>query len=93
MHPSLPNPVSYLSWSHVGFAFVLVAFNSAVSQVLQLRIGTSLVIAALRCMAQLSIVAVIMQHVLIVKKLWVVVGITRMSFLAPEPFSRCVMVH
>jgi hypothetical protein len=45
-------------------------------------------IAALRCMAQLFVVAVILQHVLVVKKLWVVVGIARMSFLALEPFPR-----
>jgi len=42
MHPSPPNPVSYLSWSHVGLGLVLVAFNSAISQILRLRIGTAL---------------------------------------------------
>jgi ABC-type iron transport system FetAB permease component len=88
MHPSPANPASYLGWSHVGFGLVLVAFNSAISQILRLRIGTSLVIAALRCMTQLFVVAVILQHVLVVKKLWAVVGIARMSLLALEPFSR-----
>lgn len=88
MPPSSPNPVSHLNWSHVGLGLVLVAFNSAISQILRLRIGTSLVIAALRCMAQLFVISVILQHVLVVNKLWVVVGITRMSFLTLEHFSR-----
>jgi len=88
MHPSPLNTVSYLSWSHVGLGLVLVAFNLAISQILRLRIGTSLMIAVLRCMTQLFIVAVILQHMLVVKKPWAVVGIARMSFLSLEPFSR-----
>jgi len=43
-------------------------------------------IAALRCMAQLTVVAVILQHLLSVKKLWAVAGIACMSFLALETF-------
>ena len=47
MHPSLPTSVSHISWSHVGFGLAFIGFNSAISQVLQLRIGSSLIIAAL----------------------------------------------
>jgi len=81
MHPSLPTSVSHISWSHVGFGLAFIGFNSAISQVLQLQIGGSLVIAALRCVAQLTVVGAVLQHVLAVKKPWTVAGIARTFFL------------
>ena len=44
------------SWSQVTVALSLVAFTSAVFQVLQLNVGASVAIAALRYMAQLIVV-------------------------------------
>jgi ABC-type iron transport system FetAB permease component len=87
MDPSPPNIASHVSWSHVGLALVFVSFNSTISQALRLRIGASLLIAALRCMAQLTVVAIILQNVA-VKKLWAVVGIVCMFTLALETFAR-----
>ena len=54
--------MSHPSWSQVTVAFSLVAFNSAISHVLQLDIGASLVIAALRCITQLPIVTFILHQ-------------------------------
>ncbi|KAF8496773.1 hypothetical protein F5888DRAFT_1634801 [Russula emetica] len=60
---SLPTLVSNHSWSQVTVTFALVAFNSAISQVLQLDVGASLVIAALRCIAQLIAVTFVLRYV------------------------------
>ena len=65
-----PTLVSDLSLSQITTAFALVAFNSAISQVLQLDIGASLVIAALRCMAQLIAVTFVLRYVFAVETMW-----------------------
>jgi len=75
MPPSLPIHISYLGWTHVGVGLTFVAFNSAISYVLELHFGSSLAIAALRCMVQLTVVAIVLQWVLAVKKPWAVGGI------------------
>jgi len=82
--------VSHLDWSHVGFGLALMAFISAVSQFLHLHVGASLAIATLRCMAQLTIMGVVLQHVLVMKTLWAVAGIACMSF-PPCSIISCVM--
>jgi ABC-type iron transport system FetAB permease component len=64
--------LTYPSWGQVTIAFSLVAFNSAISQVLQLGIGTSLAIAALRCMAQLTVVTFVLRYVFAVGSMWAV---------------------
>jgi len=75
-HPSQPASISHrLDWSHVGLGLAFVAFNSVISQFLQLRIGASLAIAALRCMTQLTVMGAVLQHVLVMKNLWAVAGI------------------
>jgi ABC-type iron transport system FetAB permease component len=71
---SLP---TYPSWGQVTIAFSLVAFNSAISQVLQLGIGTSLAIAALRCMAQLTVVTFVLRYVFAVGSMWAVARLAR----------------
>jgi ABC-type iron transport system FetAB permease component len=68
-------------------AFLFVAFNLIVSRLLQLQVGSSLLVAALRCMAQLTVVAVILQNVLAVKNMWAVAWITRM-FLSISVHAR-----
>jgi ABC-type iron transport system FetAB permease component len=80
MHPSAPTSVSHLDWLHVGFGIAFVAFISAVSELLHLHVGASLAIAALRCMAQLTIMGVVLQHVLVMTNLWAVAGIACMNF-------------
>jgi len=80
MHLSL---VSHLGWLHVGFALTFLAFISTASQFLQLHIGASIAIAALRCIAQLTM-GIVLQHVLVTKKLWAVAEIT-CTFFPPPP--------
>jgi hypothetical protein len=80
MHLSL---VSHLGWLHVGFALTFLAFISAVSHLLQLHLGASISIAALRCIAQLTTMGIVLQHVLVAKKLWAVAEITCTFFLPP----------
>lgn len=73
---TLPNhTVAELGWSHVGFGLGFIAFNSIISQALQLHIGASLVFAALRCVVQLTLVATILQQVFAAENFWAVVGI------------------
>jgi ABC-type iron transport system FetAB permease component len=73
---SLPkHPVADLGWSHVGIGLTFIAFNSIISQALQLHIGASLVSAALRCVVQLTLVATILQRVFAAENFWAVVGI------------------
>jgi ABC-type iron transport system FetAB permease component len=69
------NPVADLGWSHVGFGLTFIAFNSIISQALQLHLGASLVVAALRCVVQLTVVATVLRHVFAAKNIWAVVGI------------------
>lgn len=71
--PDAPAPA--LEWSHVGVGLTFVALGAVVSQALQLRIGSSLVFAALRCTVQLTVVATILQHVFTTKNWWSVAGI------------------
>ena len=73
---TLPDaPVPALEWSHVGVGLTFVALGAVVSQALQLRIGSSLVFAALRCTVQLTVVATILQYVFATKNWWSVAGI------------------
>jgi hypothetical protein len=77
--------VSHLGWLHVGFALTFLAFISAVSQLLQLHLGASIAIVVLRCIAQLTTTAILLQHVLVTKKLWAVAEIT-CTFFPPPPW-------
>jgi ABC-type iron transport system FetAB permease component len=72
-----PTLVANPSWSQVNIAFALVAINSAISQVLELDVGASLVIAALRCMAQLFIVTFVLRYVLVIESMWAVARLAR----------------
>ena len=83
--------VSYIEWSHMSIGLAFVAFNVAISYVLKLHVGSGLVIAALRCMAQLMMVATILQQVLAVKTPWAVAGIACAFFLAEGVILTCAM--
>jgi len=61
-----------LDWSNVGLGLSFITFNVVVSQWLQLHLGASLGIAALRCTVQLTLVATVLQHVFAAKKWWMV---------------------
>jgi ABC-type iron transport system FetAB permease component len=75
MAPLPTRPVADLGWSQVGFAFTFIAFNSIISQVLQLGVSASIMFAALRCVVQLTLMATILQHVFAADSFWAVVGI------------------
>ena|SRR5258708_2717435 len=75
MLPSSPTPVLQVI---LGFAFM--ASSTVVSQALRLHICASFVIATLRCMAQLIVIAIVLQHVLASKSIWIVAGMTRTFF-------------
>ena len=81
MDPFPDTPVPTLKWSHVGIGLTFIALGSVISQALHLRIGSSLVISALRCIVQLTVVATILQHVFATKNWWSVAGISG-TFLA-----------
>jgi len=66
---------SNLQWSNVGFGFAFIGIDMVLSQVLQLQIGTSLVISAVRCMVQLTFVATILKHVFAAENIWAVAAI------------------
>ena len=83
--------VSHIEWSHMSIGLAFVAFNVAISYVLKLHVGAGLVIAALRCMAQLMMVATVLQQVLAVKTLWAVAGIACAFFLAEGVILTCAM--
>ena len=54
-----------------------MAFTSVVSQVLQLDVGSSVAIAALRYMAQLIVVTFVLRYVFVVKSMWAVARLAR----------------
>ena len=87
--PSPSSPV--LQWSNVGFGFAFIVMNMVLSQVLDLRIGTSLVVSAVRCMVQLTFVATILQRVFAAQNLWTVAAIARTSL--PPFASRQLFIH
>ncbi|KAH8976575.1 hypothetical protein EDB86DRAFT_2967439 [Lactarius hatsudake] len=76
MDTAPPSPSSpHLEWSNVGFGFAFIALDMVLSQVLQLQIGTSLVISALRCIVQLTLVATVLQSVFASQNMWTVAAI------------------
>ncbi len=75
MDPLPSQPVVDLGWSQVGFALTFIAFNSIISEVLQLGVGASIMFAALRCVVQLTLMATILHHVFAADNFWAVVGI------------------
>ena len=65
------------SWSQITVALSLVAFTSAVLQVLQLNVSASVAIAALRYMAQLIVVTFVLRYVFVVENKWTVARLAR----------------
>jgi ABC-type iron transport system FetAB permease component len=81
MDSSPPSSDSNLEWSNVGFGLAFVTLNIALSQALQLHIGASLAVAALRCVVQLTVMATVLQRVFAAQNVWAVGGIARTFFL------------
>jgi ABC-type iron transport system FetAB permease component len=71
-------PITHLTWANVGLAFSFILFDAAVSFFFGLRVGRSLVTAAVRCVVQLAIVGTLLQRVLETDNPWAVAGIAGM---------------
>ncbi|CAE7218788.1 unnamed protein product [Rhizoctonia solani] len=67
---------THLNWLNVSIGFCFVAVDAVVSYGLGLGVGTSLVSAAIRCIVQLSIMALILQSVFEASNPWAVAGIS-----------------
>ncbi|ELU37017.1 hypothetical protein AG1IA_08956 [Rhizoctonia solani AG-1 IA] len=67
---------THLNWLNVGIGFCFVAADAVVSYGLGLGVGTSLVSAAIRCIVQLSIMALVLQSVFEASSPWAVAGIS-----------------
>ncbi|KAK0209074.1 hypothetical protein DFS33DRAFT_500433 [Desarmillaria ectypa] len=64
-----------LTWYNVGLAFSFILLNAVISKIFHLRIGVSLVTAAVRCIVQLALVATLLQSVFETDNPWAVAGI------------------
>jgi ABC-type iron transport system FetAB permease component len=69
------NSDTHLTWVNVGLAFSFVVFDAVLSSVFGLRVGSSLVTAAIRCIIQLAVVATLLQKVFEAENPWAVAGI------------------
>ena len=65
-----------LGWNNVVIAFSFILFDTFVSGVLKIGVGSSLLISAVRCMIQLTVVATILQQVFAADDQLVIAGIT-----------------
>lgn len=75
MADSPPSGSTHLTWGNVGLAFSFVVFDAVVSRTFSLGVGSSLVTAAVRCVIQLSLVALILRKVFETNNPWAVAGI------------------
>ncbi|KAG2053371.1 UPF0014-domain-containing protein [Suillus hirtellus] len=72
---SAPTDSTHLDWGNVGLGFSFIIFNALVSTSLQLGVGSSLLSAAIRCVVQLGLVALVLQKVFETNNPWAVGGI------------------
>lgn len=68
----LGEPQPDLQWANVSIALAFILFDMGVSTVFRLGLGTSLFVAAARCMGQLAVVATLLQKVFETRNPWVV---------------------
>jgi hypothetical protein len=76
-YPMVDSP--HLTWLNVGFGFLFILFDAILSATLGLGIGGSLVVAATRCVIQLSIMGLVLDKVFASDNIWGVIGIARES--------------
>ncbi|KLO17111.1 UPF0014-domain-containing protein [Schizopora paradoxa] len=66
---------THLTWSNVGIGLTFVVFDALVSRFFGLGVGMPLVTAAIRCIIQLSIMALVLQKIFEAGNPWGVAGI------------------
>jgi len=77
-NPAIDSPLHgapQLSWTNVGLALSFVLVDAGISAYFRLGIESSLVVAATRCMFQLTIAAMCLQKVFEARNVWSVAGI------------------
>jgi ABC-type iron transport system FetAB permease component len=77
---SAPTDSTHLDWGNVGLGFSFILFNALISTSLQLGVGSSLLSAAIRCVVQLGLVALVLQKVFETNNPWAVGGIACKRF-------------
>ena len=68
-----------LTWSNVALALSFVAFDAILSSVYRLGISSSLIPAALRCIAQLSVMALLLESIFKTQNPYGIAGLARES--------------
>lgn len=66
---------THLTWASISLAFTFIALDAFLSLVFGLNIGTSLVTAAVRCVLQLALMALVLKSVFQANNPWVVAGL------------------
>ena len=86
---------SELTWANVVISLAFVLFDIGISTVFRLGIGVSLLIAGLRCVGQLALVASVLHEVFETKNPWLVFLIccafVLLSFNIPSRLSFVVV--
>jgi len=67
----------HLTWLNVSIGLGFILFDAVLSLILGLGIGGSLVVAAIRCVVQLTIMGLLLDKVFASNNVWGVVGIAR----------------
>jgi len=67
---------THLTWGNVGIGFGFIAFDAAFSKVLGVHVGGSLLTASIRCILQLSVMALVLQSVFDARNIWAAAGIS-----------------
>ena len=89
--PPLPMASSELTWINVAISLSFVLFDIGISTVFRLGIGVSLLIAGLRCVGQLALVATVLNKVFETRNPWLV-SLICCAFVLP-PFNIQVDSH
>ena len=74
MDPGDTGSTTHLNWGNVGLAFSFILLDGVLSTTFGLGVGSSLLTAAVRCVVQLSVVALILQKVFETNNPWAVAG-------------------
>ena len=74
MDPGTGDSATHLTWGNVGLTFSFILLDGVLSTTFGLGVGSSLLTAAVRCVVQLSVVALILQKVFETNNSWAVAG-------------------
>ncbi|KAJ2373842.1 hypothetical protein GGI05_007394, partial [Coemansia sp. RSA 2603] len=69
-------PDSPLTWANVGIASLLLAFNIVLSMWFGLGLSTSLIVAAVRCVVQLSLLGLVLKEIFLTENPLYIFGMT-----------------